>query len=54
MWVLIGGMIVYCVKDIRIEKEYNKLIEENVNSSVIKKEEEGMEETTNEEMVAKE
>lgn len=25
-WILIGGLIAYCVKDIKIEKEYNQLL----------------------------
>mgnify|MGYP006991980970 CR=1 FL=1 len=26
VWILVGGMIAYCVKDIKINKEYNQLL----------------------------
>lgn len=33
LWILIGGLIAYCVKDIKINKEYNQLLEESVTSA---------------------
>ena len=36
LWILIGGLIAYCVKDIKINKEYNQLLEENVPSATDK------------------
>lgn len=33
LWILIGGLIAYCVKDIKINKEYNTLLEESVSSA---------------------
>lgn len=49
LWVLCSGMIIYCVKDIKVKKEYEELREEGATGRDNRMEEE----KTNEQLFGK-